>query len=136
MLLMLRTEDGGTEHLDEIAYVSIEEAYLDICAAIPNMIADLLRQRMNPFAYAFVLLNSAGTELLEVPFSELLPPVARKPSSTESSVPKLFVLPTIASLLDRSRALEQRSIIAHARAAQASDRLSRANRIKLKPLSG
>lgn len=81
MFLTLRAEDGAESQLGETPCTSLDQAYLDICAAIPDAVAELMRQRRDPFTYAFVLTDEAGAEIIEVPLSELLPGTAGRRGS-------------------------------------------------------
>lgn len=51
---------------------SAEAAYLEACAAIPGLTAELLRAGDQPRGYAFVVADEAGRILFEIPFDEIL----------------------------------------------------------------
>ncbi|AWN37755.1 DUF6894 family protein [Methylobacterium radiodurans] len=51
---------------------SAEAAYLEACAAIPGLTADLLRTGEHPCGYALVVADEAGRLLFEIPFHEIL----------------------------------------------------------------
>ena len=63
---VLERDDTGLE------FAGIEVAYLEACHSVPEMSADLVRQKVNPARYAFEIADAAGTLLMEVPFSEVL----------------------------------------------------------------
>lgn len=52
----------------------VEAAYLEACAAIPAIAAELCEQRANPHRHAFEIVDAAGTLLMDVPFAEVLDP--------------------------------------------------------------
>lgn len=49
-----------------------EAAYLHACRAIPDLAADLLRERRNPMHCAFEITDANGRTILDVPFAEVL----------------------------------------------------------------
>lgn len=51
---------------------SAEAAFLEACAAIPGLTAELLRAGDHPSEYAFVVADEAGRVLFEIPFQEVL----------------------------------------------------------------
>ena len=51
---------------------SAEAAYLEACAAVPGLTAELLRAGEHPRGYAFVVADEAGRVLFEIPFQEIL----------------------------------------------------------------
>jgi hypothetical protein len=68
----LRTPRGLERDPFGLDRPSLEAAYLEACRAIPGVCADLLHEGMAPLACAFLVCDSAGLELLEVPFNERL----------------------------------------------------------------
>ncbi|MBX9661047.1 MAG: hypothetical protein K2X00_21015 [Nitrospiraceae bacterium] len=50
----------------------LEIAYLEACASIPNMAADLLKRKAKPSQHSFEIMDAADNLLMEVPFSEVL----------------------------------------------------------------
>jgi len=76
-LIRVRSGDGTVRLLGELDVASLEEAYLDACAAIPDAASQEIRERRNPFRCAFIIGGLDGTVLLEVPFTDLLSPSER-----------------------------------------------------------
>lgn len=62
----LEADDGGLE------LASAEAAYLEACAAIPGLTAELLRAGDQAVGYSFVVTNEAGRVLFEIPCHEIL----------------------------------------------------------------
>jgi hypothetical protein len=62
----LEADEAGLE------FASAEAAYLEACAAIPGLTAELLRIGDNPKGYAFVVTDEAGRVLFEIPFHEII----------------------------------------------------------------
>ncbi|KAB1076114.1 DUF6894 family protein [Methylobacterium planeticum] len=68
-------------HRDEEGSVfpSLEDAYLDVCDAIPDIAADLWRSALrarndDPIRCSFEIADAQGRILMEVPFAEILDP--------------------------------------------------------------
>ncbi|WP_267406938.1 hypothetical protein [Methylobacterium sp. GC_Met_1] len=68
----LRTPEGLDPDEDGLMLSDLETAYLEACASIPDMAADLARTGLSPMPYSFVIANAAGEALMEVPFAERL----------------------------------------------------------------
>jgi len=84
----LRTPAGLKSDKDGMDFVDLETAYLEAYLAIPDMSADLVRQKRNPLPYAFEIADEAGRLLMEVPFAEFLrDPKPRRPAMA-ALVPK------------------------------------------------
>lgn len=64
----------GCLELDEagLELGSAEATYLEACAAIPDLTAELLRAGDRPRGYAFVVADEAGRILFEIPSDEIL----------------------------------------------------------------
>ncbi len=62
----LEADEAGLE------LANAEAAYLEACAAIPRLTAELLRVGDHPRGYAFVVADEAGRVLFEIPFHEVL----------------------------------------------------------------
>lgn len=66
---------GGVDPDDEgIECSDIHDAYLKACEAIPDMARDMLIQGRDPLECSYILCDSAGARLMEVPFAEILSP--------------------------------------------------------------
>ena len=107
-------------------FIGLEAAYLDACRAIPDMAADLVKQKHDPLTYVFEIVDEAGQLLMEVPFSEILdrwhkrrrpvtPALAQKVQAEMGRTVRL-----IASITEEQEALqtsvrETRGLIARAR---------------------
>ncbi len=61
------SRDGLGMDLPELA-----SAYHEVCSTIPDLSAELLRERRDPMAYAFIIANADGETLIEVPFDETI----------------------------------------------------------------
>lgn len=68
----LRTPHGLDPDEDGLVLADVETAYLQACAAIPEMAADFARAGLSPIPYTFVIADALGEILIEVPFSERL----------------------------------------------------------------
>jgi PAS domain-containing protein len=66
--------DGHQTKPDDlgIEFVNLEQAYLEVCAAIPDIARDLLIERHDPLAASFKIADSSGRILMSVPFTEML----------------------------------------------------------------
>jgi hypothetical protein len=62
----LERDDEGVECED------IEQAYLRVCEAIPDVAAEILRNRKDPMRFSFLIANQHGQLLMTVPFTELV----------------------------------------------------------------
>lgn len=79
--LDLRTPDG-VEPGQLLPFVSLEAAYCDVYAAIPDAAAALLAGGLDPMACSYLMRGEDGRVLAEIRFSELVrakppPPVRR-----------------------------------------------------------
>lgn len=52
----------------------LEQAYMDACAAVPDMARELLLKRQNPLEASFIIADAQGRKLMTIPFTEVLPP--------------------------------------------------------------
>ncbi|WP_091788553.1 hypothetical protein [Methylobacterium sp. UNC378MF] len=68
----LRTPDGLDPDEDGLVLADLETAYLQACASIPDMAAELMHTGHSPMPYSFVIADAAGETLMEVPFGERL----------------------------------------------------------------
>jgi hypothetical protein len=68
----LRTPRGLEPDDTGLEFAGIEAAYLEACASIPEISADLAREWKNPARYSFEIADPAGKLLIEVPFTEIL----------------------------------------------------------------
>lgn len=68
----LRTPDGLDPDEDGLLMPDLETAYLEACASIPGMAADLARSGLSPLPYTFIITDADGETLMEVPFAERL----------------------------------------------------------------
>ncbi|MEA1831750.1 hypothetical protein U8607_06595 [Methylobacterium durans] len=71
-----RDEEGST-------FVDLDQAYLDVCEAIPDIAADMWRSSLrspgeDPLECAFEIADSAGLILMNVPFLEILDPARNR----------------------------------------------------------
>jgi len=68
--------DGRRSYQDEVGleFGSLEEAYLDVCASIPEAARDLLIKRMDPLSPSYKIADARGRVLLDVPFTDILAP--------------------------------------------------------------
>jgi hypothetical protein len=66
----LRTPDGLDPDEDGLVMADLETAYLQACASIPEMAAELAHKGLSPMPYSFVIADAAGETLMEVPFAE------------------------------------------------------------------
>jgi hypothetical protein len=70
-----RRDDEG------ITFASVDEAYLEAYRAALDISFEMLRMRDDPDGHAFEITDEDGTVLIELPFSEVLHPHKRQPSS-------------------------------------------------------
>lgn len=85
----MHTPDGLEEDDLGIEFPDIECAYLETYRAIPEMVADLIRQGVEPSGHAFIIANAAGAVLMEVPLSEPLRIRPEPPSGRSVRVKRL-----------------------------------------------
>lgn len=88
-------DDTGSEFPD------IEAAYLGGRDAVIEMIADMLRRRLDPGRFQFEISDDQGRFLMELPFSEVLRPTGR----SRRAVLQSGVGPQIRNHLRRNRVL-------------------------------
>jgi hypothetical protein len=112
----LRTAERTEPAFDSLHFASLEEAYLDACAAIPDAAADLLRQRRNPFRCAFIISGTDGSLLLEIPFTDILPPSERDGVAVELPSVKASTTTRLHAEIARSHHLIRRATELHRRA--------------------
>lgn len=117
----LRTPERTEPALGSLQFESLEEAYLDACAAIPDTAADLLRRRRNPFHCAFVISGEDGGLLLEIPFTDILPPSERDGTAVRSASVKASTTTRLHAEIARSHDLIRRAAELHRRAATCID---------------
>jgi uncharacterized protein DUF6894 len=77
-------DETGTE------FPSLEAAYLDTCDAILDMAIEKLCARQNPAKDAFEIADEQGNVLMQVPFSEVLWPVAATNRPMRSETIRIF----------------------------------------------
>lgn len=70
--LHLKSPDAIDRDDIGLACEDLEHAYLQACEAIPDVAAEILRNRRDPMKYSFLIENEAGERLMTVPFSELV----------------------------------------------------------------
>ncbi|WP_336490020.1 DUF6894 family protein [Methylobacterium nigriterrae] len=75
----LRTAEGLERDEIGTAYPSLEAAYLDACASIPKLAAELIAEGHDPSACSLEICDGADLLLIEVPFLERVRR-AQKPS--------------------------------------------------------
>lgn len=75
-IFYLHFSDGQRWLPDDLGleFVSLEQAYLEVCAAMPRMAQDLLIKRQDPLAASYRIADAHGRVLMEVPFTDVLPP--------------------------------------------------------------
>lgn len=67
-----------------LQFADLEQAYLELCAAIPKMASELLVQRKNPLAASCRIASAHGQVLMTVPFTNVLKPSEwRLPKATQ-----------------------------------------------------
>ena len=79
--------EAGPKPLPSMAdteFAGIEGAYLEACLTVPELSADLAREKKNPARYAFEITDPAGVLLMQVPFTEVLDR-GRKPVAPSSA---------------------------------------------------
>jgi len=124
-VIRLRTGDGTVRLLGDLVFETVEEAYLDACAAIPEAAGAELRARRNPFRCAFLIAEHDGAVLMEVPFSDILPPSERESSRSDPALLPVRALWDVALLrarVDRARQLRSQVEERQRRAALKIDR--------------
>lgn len=124
-IIRLRAGDGTVRLLGDLSFSTVEEAYLDACAAIPEAAGAELRARRNPFRCAFLIAEQGGAVLLEVPFSDILPPSEREsvpsdPALVPAKVP--WNVELLRARVDRARQLRFKAEECQRRAAAKIDR--------------
>lgn len=68
----LRTPGGLDPDQDGLVMADLDTAYLQACASIPDMAAELAHKGLSPMPYGFVIAAATGETLMEVPFAERL----------------------------------------------------------------
>jgi len=68
----LRTPAGVEPALAALDFADMEAAYLDACASLPELAAELLRRRIDPMLCALVICDADDRPLLEVRCGEAL----------------------------------------------------------------
>lgn len=63
---------GQRTDSSRIAFVDLDNAYLHVCATIPDAAQELLLKGDDPLACAFEIADATGRTLMDVPFSEVL----------------------------------------------------------------
>jgi hypothetical protein len=114
----VRTPDGGQSRRSFMEFSSVEAACCDVVAAIPDVAADMLRDGIDPMQCAYLIYDEHGTLLMEVPFTDLLRTVAKRPdepvlpphpSASGSAVPDDALLARSAFLREIASAARDRS---------------------------
>lgn len=69
-------DDGRRSYEDTVGleFENLEEAYLDICASIPETARDLLIERRDPLSPSYRIADAHGRTLMTVPFTDILAP--------------------------------------------------------------
>ena len=69
---------GGATSVDDVGtdFPSVEAAYLDACKGALDIAFEKLRARQDPTTDSFEITDEAQNQLMQVPFSEVLRPVA------------------------------------------------------------
>lgn len=57
-----------------LEFDTLEQAYLGVCAGIPEMAHDLLVKRQDPMTAAYIIVDAKGRTLMTVPFTDVLSP--------------------------------------------------------------
>lgn len=70
--LRFRSRRGARSDGAGMAFAGLEEAYLHVCATIPDAAQQLLIDGEDPLACAFDIADTSGRTLMEVPFTEVL----------------------------------------------------------------
>jgi len=122
-LITLRTPKFAWPLFESVPFESVEAAYLDVCAAIPDAAADLLRERINPFHCVFLISDESGALLMEVPLSELLPRTSEAARQAER--------PLANGLVQRVRAEGERLRLLRVESRRQLDRAASAKRNSL-----
>lgn len=61
-----------------IEFPDLEAAYLDVCRIIPDTARDMLINGCDPMSASYIICDSAGEQLLDVPFEDVLSPRERR----------------------------------------------------------
>lgn len=77
----LDRDDAGT------TFPGLDEAYLDVCRAIPDMVGDLLRDGHDPLRCTFEIADDRGRLVMDVPFAERLVKTAARPPRGPNRAP-------------------------------------------------
>jgi hypothetical protein len=77
-LITLRTPLGRTPGYAPIEFASLEDAYCDVCAGIPETAGALLREGLDPMACSYLICDPVGTIVMDVLFTDLLRPHLRQ----------------------------------------------------------
>lgn len=111
----LRTPSGTDQDDLGIEFPSLECAYLEAYRAIPDLVAELLREGSDPLIPIFVIADAGGTTLMELPFAEAVRGRPRRPRSREQRSRRLSG--EINALIASARETVQRSreLLARAR---------------------
>lgn len=112
----LRTPEGLDPDEDGLVMADLETAYLQACASIPDMTAELMHTGRSPLAYSFVIAGIAGETLIEVPFAERMRS-PRPPARPKQHVRAQRLSGEIAEAISAARETLQhsREILARAR---------------------
>jgi hypothetical protein len=89
-----------------------DDAYLEACRAIPELTADILRDRGRPTDCTFLIADEAGDILLQIPFTELVAGRARANASALAR-PDLMKNMLAAQQIARSTSLKGLEIQRH-----------------------
>lgn len=113
----LRTPGGLDSDEDGLVMADLDTAYLEACASIPGIAAELVHQGLSPMPYTFVIANAAGEPLMEVPFAERLHNPQRTSRLSQSARARRLSV-EIADVIGMAHETAQRSreILARARA--------------------
>ncbi len=82
----LKSPDAIERDDEGVECENIELAYLRVCEAIPDVAAEILRERKDPMRFSFLIANEAGELLMTVPFTELVREHGPSPRKEESGL--------------------------------------------------
>lgn len=84
MMFYFHFDDGRETFPSDLGleFADLEQAYLEVCAAIPAMARDLLIRRQDPLAASFAIADAGGRTLMTVPFTDVLSPSEWRPTKT------------------------------------------------------
>lgn len=75
-LLHIKTPAGIRRAIAPVQFPDLASAHHNVREDIPELAAELLRSGVNPMLCAYLICNTEGALLLEVPFTDLVEPDA------------------------------------------------------------